>query len=186
MEETKEFFEKFKYCPACGSEQFVKNNEKSKRCEQCGFVYYYNASAASVAFIRNEDGDLLVCRRAFEPAKGTLDLPGGFIDDEESAEEGVFREVYEETGLKIDKFQYIFSIPNEYPYSGLKVLTLDIFFEAVVPNGSKIHANDDVEECFFIPVRELNPELFGLKSIKKAVKAFIRKYEGERKEGGIA
>jgi len=29
--------EKFQYCPVCGSKHFVEQNEKSKRCEVCGF-----------------------------------------------------------------------------------------------------------------------------------------------------
>ena len=70
----------FRYCPKCGSEHFDIHNEKSKQCKDCGFVYYFNPSSASVALILNKQNELLVCRRAKEPAKGTLDLPGGFID----------------------------------------------------------------------------------------------------------
>ena len=88
--------ELFKYCPKCGSSHFVVNNEKSKRCADCGFVYYFNSSAATVAFILNERNELLVCRRGKEPKKGTLDLSGGFIDMYETGEEGVAREVLEE------------------------------------------------------------------------------------------
>ena len=47
--------------------------------------------------------ELLVVRRAKEPAKGTLDLPGGFSDLYETSEEGVCREVKEETGLEVKK-----------------------------------------------------------------------------------
>ena len=93
----------FLYCPECGSSHFEINNEKSKKCADCGFVYYFNPSAATVALILNEKNELLVCRRAKEPAKGTLDLPGGFIDMNETGEEGVAREVLEETGLKVKK-----------------------------------------------------------------------------------
>ena len=71
-------------CPACGSQHFEINNVKSKKCADCGFVYYLNPSAATAAFIENEQGELLVCRRAKEPSKGTLDLPGGFADMEEA------------------------------------------------------------------------------------------------------
>ena len=81
--------ELFKYCPKCGSPHFEVNNEKSKRCADCGFVYYFNSSAATVAFILNDKNELLVCRRGKEPAKGTLDLSGGFIDMHETGEEGV-------------------------------------------------------------------------------------------------
>ena len=93
----------FLYCPECGSPHFEVNNEKSKKCTDCGFVYYFNPSSATVALILNEKKELLVCRRAKEPAKGTLDLPGGFIDMNETGEEGVSREVWEETGLKVEK-----------------------------------------------------------------------------------
>lgn len=175
-----DFQDRFKYCPACGSSQFKKNNIKSKRCENCQFIYYFNPSAASVAFIRNEDGDLLVCRRAHEPEKGTLDLPGGFIDYDETAEQGVAREVKEETGVSGYPFRYLFSIPNEYHYAGLKVLTMDLFFETKIPNNQAIKACDDVDECFFIPINKLNPELFGLKSIKKAVKIYQNMHTEEQ------
>ena len=65
----------------------------------CGFVYYFNSSAATAIFITNRVGELLVVRRAKEPAKGTFDLPGGFVDMYETAEEAIIREVKEETGL---------------------------------------------------------------------------------------
>lgn len=57
-------FSQFKYCPKCGSVHFEINNEKSKRCADCEFVYYFNPSAATVALIMNERNELLVCRRA--------------------------------------------------------------------------------------------------------------------------
>ena len=88
---------KFKFCPICGSTHFEINNFKSKKCGSCGFIYYANPSSATVAFIMNEKDELLVVRRKNEPAKGTLDLPGGFVDMEETGEEGVMREVMEET-----------------------------------------------------------------------------------------
>ena len=111
-------FSQFKYCPKCGSVHFEINNEKSKRCADCRFVYYFNPSAATVALIMNERNELLVCRRAKDPAKGTLDLPGGFIDMAETGEEGVSREVKEETGMEVKKVEYLFSLPNIYVYSG--------------------------------------------------------------------
>ncbi len=100
----------FKYCPECGSAHFEINNEKSKRCADCGFTYYFNPSAATVAFILNHKNELLVCRRGKDPAKGTLDLPGGFIDMAETGEQGVTREVFEETGLTVTETHYLFFV----------------------------------------------------------------------------
>ena len=53
-------------------------------------------------------------RRAKEPAKGTLDLPGGFVDMYETVEDGMRREIKEETGLDVTEIQYLFSSPNVY------------------------------------------------------------------------
>lgn len=94
-----EIIEKLEYCPKCGSRHFEKESRKSRRCDNCGFEYFMNASSANAAFIVNERGELLVTRRNREPAKGMLDLPGGFADAGETAEEGVVREVMEETDL---------------------------------------------------------------------------------------
>ena len=102
--------QKFKFCPCCGG-RFVENDFKSKRCEACGFVLYLNPAASTAAFIV-DDGKLLVVERAKEPAKGTLDLPGGFVDCYETAEQGIEREVLEELGLAVKSKKYIFSNSN--------------------------------------------------------------------------
>lgn len=164
----------FKYCPKCGSAHFEIHNEKSKRCADCGFVYYFNSAAATVALIINERNELLVCRRAKDPAKGTLDLPGGFIDLFETGEEGVIREVKEETGIDVEKAEYLFSIPNIYEYSGFTVHTLDMFFRCTASDISHYQAMDDAAELFFLPLRDINPEDFGLNSIRKGLNRIIR------------
>ena len=166
----------FQYCPECGSSHFEVNNEKSKKCTDCGFVYYFNPSSATVALILNDQNELLVCRRAKEPAKGTLDLPGGFIDMNETGEEGVAREVLEETGLKVQQAVYQFSLPNIYIYSGFPVHTLDMFFLCEVDDTSTPEAHDDVAETFFIPLTQIKPHAFGLDSIRRGVERFIDMY----------
>ena len=83
--------EKFKYCPLCGSSRFEIHNVKSRKCQDCGFTYYANPSSATVALIVNDKDELLAVRRKNEPAKGTLDLPGGFVDMEETGEQGMAR-----------------------------------------------------------------------------------------------
>lgn len=159
----------FKYCPKCGSEEFNVNNNESKKCNSCGFVYYFNSSAAIVAVIENSNNEVLVARRAKNPAKGTLDLPGGFAAMHETIEETVRREVLEETCLEINSLKYIFSIPNIYEYSGFEVHTMDLFFECKIDDFSNMKAQDDVLELLFIPKKELNPDDFGLTSIKKGI-----------------
>ena len=166
----------FKYCPKCGSSHFEVNDEKSKKCADCGFVYYFNVSSATVALILNEKDELLVCRRAKEPAKGTLDLSGGFVDMHETGEEGVAREVMEETGLQVVESKYLFSCPNTYLFSGFLVHTLDQFFFCKVKSLEHVGAMDDVAEAFWVPVEDVDPSLFGLDSIRKGVERFKREF----------
>lgn len=160
----------FKFCPKCGSEHFVENNFKSKKCENCGFVYYFNSSSSTIALIINENKELLVATRAHEPSKGTLDLPGGFVDLDETGEEAVIREVKEETHLDVLDVRYLFSIPNRYVYSGFEVHTLDLVYLCKVENTQNLQAEDDVAKLQFIKINELNPDLFGLLSVKEVIK----------------
>lgn len=165
--------EKFKYCPVCGSSHFEIKNEKSKLCSNCGFSYYMNPSSATVAFIMNEKDELLVVRRGKEPAKGMLDLPGGFVDMEETGEEGITREVKEETGLEVTETRYLFSLPNIYLYSGVTIHTLDMFFCCKVKDMTNVKAMDDAVEYQWIALKDIRTELFGLRSIRAGLFKFI-------------
>ena len=163
----------FKFCPKCGSPRFEVHNGKSKHCADCGFTYYFNPSSATVALIQNGRGELLVCRRGKEPAKGTLDLPGGFVDMFETGEEGVIREVKEETGLDVLRARYLFSLPNLYLYSGFLVHTLDMFFRCTVADTGHFHAMDDAADAFFLPLQDIRLEDFGLDSVRRGLGMFL-------------
>ena len=158
--------DKFKYCPVCGSSRFDIHNEKSKICADCGFTYYANPSSATVALIVNEKNELLTVRRGKEPAKDTRDLPGGFVDMDETGEQGVAREVLEETGLIGNRSECLFSYPNLYKYSGMIIHTLDMFFRCYVDDMSAVHAMDDAAGYEWIPLDAIVVDEFGLDSIR--------------------
>lgn len=164
---------KFRFCPKCGSAHFVANNEKSKKCEECNFIYYFNSSTAAVAVIENEQGEILVARRAKDPAKDTFDLPGGFVDTNETAEDAMKREIFEETGLNVSNLEYLFSIPNLYTYSDFDVHTVDLFFKCYVTDFSNLKAQDDVSELIFISYNDLNSADFGLISIQQGIEKLL-------------
>lgn len=171
-----DFLDKFRFCPSCGSDRFSINDFKSKRCPSCGFTYYHNAAAAVAVFLEDEDGRILACRRAMDPAKGTLDLIGGFVDPGESLIDAVIREVREECGLDISacRLELVTSYPNVYTFGGFDVNTCDAIFHTMVPNGLIPVPADDVSECIWIPKGELQARIpeFGLDSIRKAVETF--------------
>ena len=167
--------EKFAFCPVCGSKEFMLSSFKSKKCGTCGLELFMNPSSACVAIVEN-DGKLLVVRRKLPPAEGTLDLPGGFADIGETAEDSVRRELLEETGLEAVSVRYLFSEPNIYHYSGIDIPTQDLFFCCKVDKTKQAIASDDAAECLWIPIDTLDPSLFGLKSIREGVKRFISNF----------
>lgn len=174
----------FHFCPKCGSREFVEHNVKSKHCNNCGFTYYFNPSAATACFITDRMHNLLVTVRASEPAQGTYDLPGGFIDMYENAEQGIAREILEETSIDATSgirggiyspLKNLFSLPNIYPYSGFDVHTVDLFFHLGVESLEPFvgRSNDEITDLFAIPMSKLDPNDFGLTSIRKAVEMVL-------------
>ncbi|RME79488.1 MAG: NUDIX domain-containing protein [Methanobacteriota archaeon] len=62
-------------------------------------------------------GNLVVAKRLIPPYKGTLTFPGGHIEEQESAEDALYREIKEETGLdaKIIRGIGVYSQPSRDP-----------------------------------------------------------------------
>ena len=139
----------------------------------CGFELFQNASASVAAFIVDERRGLLVCRRAKEPARGTLDLPGGFVDPDETLEQAVSRELTEELGCPPTSAHYLFSLPNRYEWGDIVVPTTDCFFRCTLPDGAALMPGDDVEAVRWVPLANVRPADFGLRSISRAVERFI-------------
>ena len=86
-------------------------------------------------------GVVLLARRAVEPAKGMWDIPGGFVEPGESAEQTVVREAREETGLEVRVTAFLGSLPDVYGEAMLP--TLNLCFTAEVAGGD-MQAQSDV------------------------------------------
>ncbi len=148
----------FKFCPSCKSDDVSFDGVKEFKCNACSFTYFHNTAAAAAAILEY-DGKILFIRREREPRKGKLDLPGGFIDPNESAEDGLNRELQEELGITLDTMKYIGSAPNVYKYKNVTYNTCDLLFYSKIEtiptkldkseiatlellNPSKINKND--------------------------------------------
>jgi 8-oxo-dGTP pyrophosphatase MutT (NUDIX family) len=86
-------------CTYCGT-PFTSAKEWPKPCPFCGNKNYLNPIPVVVILVPVDNG-LVVARRNIEPQKGSLVLPGGYMDLGESWQEGAVRELLEETGIRV-------------------------------------------------------------------------------------
>jgi len=70
-------------------------------CDQCGEIHYQNPKLV-VGTIAEQDGRILLCRRAIEPRYGYWTLPAGYMENDESTGQAAERETREEAGAKIE------------------------------------------------------------------------------------
>ena len=164
-----------KYCPSCGSGLFKPATPKSFKCESCGFKFFINSAAAVAAVIENNDGELLLTVRGVEPNIGALDLPGGFVDPMESAEEALKREIKEELNLDITEMSYLASFPNEYIYNNYSVFTTDFGYSCKVKSFDNIKVKDDIADYQFFAPKEIDYNKISSNSIKKIIKNYLTK-----------
>jgi 8-oxo-dGTP pyrophosphatase MutT (NUDIX family) len=163
----------WQYCPYCGAKSFRAGNGNYMQCDTCGRKFYFNASGAVACIIENPQGEILLTRRAFEPARGMLDLPGGFVSPGETAEDAARREVKEELNLDITSMQYIGSSHNRYLYGGIVYFTLDLGFRCPVTDFTGIRVADDVAGYVFLPHSRINLQEICFPSIRNILQLII-------------
>lgn len=164
-----------KHCPKCGSSAFRPSGERSLKCEACGFHYFVNSAAAVACLVTDQNDKLMLVTRGIEPHYGKLDLPGGFIDPLETAENAVKRELKEELELEVVELEYLGSAPNEYVFSGFTVFTLDMAFMVKARSLDNLVAKDDILAYKFYDEEEVNYDDIPAPSINRFVRDYFRK-----------
>jgi NADH pyrophosphatase NudC (nudix superfamily) len=166
----------FRYCPACGSKNIRFEHNKAFRCPDCGFLYYHNTAAATGCVI-STGKEILLLVRDKEPARGKLDLPGGFVDPGEGAFEGLRRECLEEIGWDPGPNLTLFaSFPNLYPYKDIVYNTCDFFFAATAPllrREDLVLEAGEIAEALFVKPGELRLEDLAFDSTRRAIRAYL-------------
>ena len=141
-------------------------------CGTCDLHLYHNATAAAAAILLDDENRTLLIRRAHDPGKGRLAFAGGFIDNGESVENGLRREVREETGLEIATFSFLISHPNTYPYRGIIYHTIDLFFVARAVDFRHARPLDAVAELVILPLADVREEDLAFGSMRAAWRIF--------------
>jgi NAD+ diphosphatase len=137
----------WRFCPVCG--EAIDKVEDRVECRACGYVGYANAVPGAEAVCIDDEGRVLLGRRAFDPGKNLWDLPGGFLHEDEHPLDGLRREVREETALEIEPIDFLgFWLE---PYDGRIVLCLAWTATA----SGRARAGDDLVELRWFAPEEL-------------------------------
>jgi ADP-ribose pyrophosphatase YjhB (NUDIX family) len=147
---------------------------KLLRCEACGFELYMNPAAAVAGVIVDERGRMVVLVRGKEPGQGLWDLPGGFVDPGETAEEALAREIREEVGLDVTAMRYLGSWPNVYPYGGIAYRTLDFGFVCKAVGAEEARAMEsEVERVLLLDPADVDLGRFAFPSVGRIAGAYL-------------
>jgi ADP-ribose pyrophosphatase YjhB (NUDIX family) len=142
----------WRVCPRCGSE--LEHGEASVSCPRCGFSAYANPAPTASALVLDDEGRVLLARRAGEPGEGLWDLPGGFMDEGERPLESLQRELREEAGVEIEPGAFVGGLPDRYGAEG--PWTINFYWEARLAGGEP-RAADDVAEFGWFRAHQLPP-----------------------------
>lgn len=119
--------------------------------------------------LEDATGRVLFIIRACDPAAGKLDLPGGFVDPGETAEEAVRREVMEELGLRLDDIAYIGCSVNNYPYKGIVYPTSDIVFHSRMPDAKPVLDPHEAAGIVILRPDEIDSSRLAFKAVARAL-----------------
>lgn len=82
-------------------------------CDSCGWIHYENPKIVVGSVVTFED-KILLCKRAIEPRHGFWTLPAGYLEQNETTEDGARREAYEEAcaDISIKNLLAVYNIPH--------------------------------------------------------------------------
>ena len=146
------------FCPRCGNPTERLPGEWGKLCPKCKYEHYPHLHPAVIVVVR--DGDRVLLTRKAIWAPGRYALVAGFVDNGESLEGCVAREVKEEVGVDVKDIRYVGS--QNWPFPS----QLMVGFVATYAGGEiKVDA-EELEDARWFPSSNL-PSLPSRHSISR-------------------
>jgi ADP-ribose pyrophosphatase YjhB (NUDIX family) len=115
----------------------------------------YHNPIPTVDVILQRDSKVLMVRRKEDPFRGKLALPGGFVNEGETAEDAMKREATEETSLAVEPIEIlgVYSDPKRDPRKHI----MTVVFVGIIVEGSD-KAGDDAASLEWIDLAEIEKQ----------------------------
>jgi len=148
------------YCPRCGERTERLEGEWGKRCPRCRYEHYPHLHPAAIVLVKDGDRCLLARKAGWAPNRYAL--VAGFVDNGESLEAAVAREVKEEVGVEVTDIQYVGS--QNWPFPS----QLMVGFVARYAGGDIAIDAEELEDARWFPADAL-PDLPSRHSISRFI-----------------
>jgi ADP-ribose pyrophosphatase YjhB (NUDIX family) len=146
---------RWRFCPVCKADLDVEAGARAE-CSACGFRAWASSKPTACALVTDDEGRILLARRAGEVFHGFWDLPGGFLEEGEHPLDALRRELREETGLEVEPGEFLGIWMDRYGSEEDAHATLNLYWSARLVGG-KPEAADDVSELAWFSPGELPP-----------------------------
>jgi len=106
------------HCPRCGTHTVPNEAGWTRRCPTDESIHFPRTDPAVIVLVSDPDDRVLLARQSRWP-EGWVSVLAGFVEAGEPAEAAVIREIYEESGIRIDpeSIDYLGSQPWPFPNS---------------------------------------------------------------------
>ena len=106
-----------RYCGACGHPTAPQRGGQSRKCGNCGMEHFPRTDPVVIVVVADGDRCLLGQSHGRLSSQRMFSALAGFMDQGESIEEAVRREVAEESGVQVGAVRYHSSQPWPFPSS---------------------------------------------------------------------
>jgi NAD+ diphosphatase len=148
------------HCPRCGERTERIDGEWGKRCPRCRYEHYPHLHPATIVLVRDRDRVLLTRKAGWAPNRYAL--VAGFVDNGESLEGCVAREIKEEVGVDVKDITYVGS--QNWPFPSQVM----IGFVATYAGGDLVIDREELEDARWFPCNAL-PDLPSRHSISRFI-----------------
>ncbi len=104
-----------RFCAVCGAKTTAGQGGLVRECDECDAEHFPRTDPVVIMVVSNGDSCLLGRQGGWPP--GMYSALAGFVDQGETIEEAVRREVREETGIRAGRVRYYASQPWPFPSS---------------------------------------------------------------------
>ncbi|MCX6453718.1 MAG: NAD(+) diphosphatase [Actinobacteria bacterium] len=128
------------FCARCGLPTVSANGGSLRKCSSDGSEHYPRTDGAVIVLVKDKKDRILLGRQKVWPER-RFSCFAGFVEPGESFEQTVLREVFEESGIKLEEITYLGSQPWPFPAS------IMISFSAIATNpDDAIPDGEEIEE----------------------------------------